>query len=210
MSNILQSQLARQNGGGPRLDGRTLQQLFVRYKVLALLLAVALIWIFFYFQTNGTFLKPNSISNLFLQMSVTGMLACGMVFVIIAGEIDLSVGSLLGLLGGLVAILTVNLGWNTWLAVGTVLVAGAAIGVVNGFITTKLRVPSFIVGLGGMLAFRGLLQWSTDSVTIAPVPDDLVNIAQSFVPAWLAWSLAAGIVAMSVVLTVRRRSERAS
>ena len=115
MSNILQSQLARQNGGGPRLDGRTLQQLFVRYKVLALLLAVALIWIFFYFQTNGTFLKPNSISNLFLQMSVTGMLACGMVFVIIAGEIDLSVGSLLGLLGGLVAILTVNLGWNTWL-----------------------------------------------------------------------------------------------
>lgn len=211
MSNILQSQLARQNGssGGPRLDGRAIQQLFVRYKVLALLLAVALIWIFFYFQTNGTFLKPNSISNLFLQMSVTGMLACGMVFVIIAGEIDLSVGSLLGLLGGLVAILTVNLGWNTWLAVGTVLVAGAAIGVVNGFITTKLRVPSFIVGLGGMLAFRGLLQWSTDSVTIAPVPDDLVNIAQSFVPAWMAWSLAAVIVAMSVVLTVRRRSERA-
>ena len=115
MSNILQSQLARQSGG-PRLDSRAVQQLFVRYKVLALLLAVALIWIFFQFQTNGTFLKPNSISNLFLQMSVTGMLACGMVFVIIAGEIDLSVGSLLGLLGGLVAILTVNLGWNTWLA----------------------------------------------------------------------------------------------
>ena len=54
-------------------------------------------------------------------MSVTGMLACGMVLVIIAGEIDLSVGSLLGLLGGLAAILTVNLGWNTWLAVAAVL-----------------------------------------------------------------------------------------
>lgn len=108
-------------------------------------------------------------------MSVTGMLACGMVFVIIAGEIDLSVGSLLGLLGGLVAILTVNHGWNTWVSVGVVLAAGAAIGAANGFITTKLRVPSFIVGLGGMLAFRGLLQWSTDSVTIAPVPDDLAT-----------------------------------
>ena len=64
MSNILQSQLARQGGGGgPRMDSRAIQQLFVRYKVLALLLAVALIWIFFYFQTNGTFLKPNSISD---------------------------------------------------------------------------------------------------------------------------------------------------
>ncbi|CAH0446704.1 Xylose transport system permease protein XylH [Ralstonia syzygii subsp. syzygii] len=209
MSNLLHTELARQGSGGPRLDGRTIQQLFVRYKVLALLLAVALIWVFFWSQTNGTFLRPNSISNLFLQMSVTGMLACGMVFVIIAGEIDLSVGSLLGLLGGLVAILTVNHGWNTWVSVAVVLAAGAAIGAFNGFITTKLRVPSFIVGLGGMLAFRGLLQWSTDSVTIAPVPDDLVNIAQSFVPAWLAWSLATAIVVLSVVLTLRRRAERA-
>ena len=63
-----------------------------------MVLALALIWLFFWHQTGGTFLRPNSISNLFLQMSVTGMLACGMVLVIIAGEIDLSVGSLLGLL----------------------------------------------------------------------------------------------------------------
>ena len=61
-------------------------------------------------------------------------------------------GSLLGLLGGLVAILTVNLGWNTWLSVAVVLAAGAALGLVNGCLTTRLRVPSFIVGLGGMLA----------------------------------------------------------
>lgn len=187
------------------MDSHTIHQLFMRYKLLALLLAVALIWVFFYVQTGGTFLQPNSISNLFLQMSVTGMLACGMVFVIIAGEIDLSVGSLLGLLGGLVAILTVNLGWNTWLAVATVLATGAAIGVVNGFIATRLHVPSFIVGLGGMLTFRGLLQWSTDSVTIAPVPDELTNIAQGFVPAWLAWSLAAAIVVLFAGLILSRR-----
>ncbi|WP_370681925.1 sugar ABC transporter permease [Comamonas sp. GB3 AK4-5] len=206
MSNTLPSQLLpKRSTGAPRMDSHTIHQLFMRYKLLALLLAVALIWVFFYVQTGGTFLQPNSISNLFLQMSVTGMLACGMVFVIIAGEIDLSVGSLLGFLGGLVAILTVNLGWNTWLAVATVLATGAAIGVVNGFIATRLRVPSFIVGLGGMLTFRGLLQWGTDSVTIAPVPDELTNIAQSFVPAWLAWSLAAVIVALFAGLILRRR-----
>ncbi len=191
--------------GDSRPDGRSIQLLFTRYKLLALLLAVALIWGFFYLQTGGTFLTPNSISNLFLQMSVTGMLACGMVFVIIAGEIDLSVGSLLGLLGGLAAILTVNLGWSTWLAVATVLVTGAAIGVVNGLIITRLRVPSFIVGLGGMLTFRGLLQWGTDSVTIAPVPESLSQIAQSFVPAWLSWLLAAVIVVACAALMLRRR-----
>lgn len=195
--------------GGARLDARRIQQLFVRYKILALLLAVALIWLFFWAKTDGTFLTPRSLSNLFLQMSVTGMLACGMVFVIIAGEIDLSVGSLLGLLGGLVAILTVNLGWNTWLAVAVALAAGVVIGAANGFITTRMRVPSFIVGLGGMLAFRGLLQWSTDAVTIAPVPDDLVMIAQGFVPQTISWWLAAAIVATVAVLTLQRRRNRA-
>ena len=83
----------------------SLRQLFARHKLLAMVLPGADLAVFWH-QTGGTFLRPNSISNLFLQMSVTGMLACGMVLVIIAGEIDLSVGSLLGLLGGLAAILT--------------------------------------------------------------------------------------------------------
>ena len=173
-----------------------------------MVLALALIWLFFWHQTGGTFLRPNSISNLFLQMSVTGMLACGMVLVIIAGEIDLSVGSLLGLLGGLAAILTVNLGWNTWLAVAAVLAAGAALGLVNGCLTTRLRVPSFIVGLGGMLAYRGLLQLSTDSVTIAPVPDDLGAIAQAFVPPALSWLMVALIIALACGLALSRRRQR--
>ena len=167
-----------------------------------MVLALALIWLFFWHQTGGTFLRPNSISNLFLQMSVTGMLACGMVLVIIAGEIDLSVGSLLGLLGGLAAILTVNLGWNTWLAVAAVLAAGAALGLVNGCLTTRLRVPSFIVGLGGMLAYRGLLQLSTDSVTIAPVPDDLAPSPRPLPPA-LSWLMVALIIALACGLACR-------
>ncbi|MFY0475900.1 sugar ABC transporter permease [Achromobacter marplatensis] len=188
---------------------RPLLQLFARHKLLAMILALGLIWVFFWHQTNGSFLRPNSISNLFLQMSVTGMLACGMVLIIIAGEIDLSVGSLLGLLGGLVAILTVNLGWNVWLSVAAVLVTGAALGLVNGWVTTHLRVPSFIVGLGGMLAYRGLVQLGTDSVTIAPVPEALGAIAQAFVPRTLSWLIVALIVALACGLTwARRRQHR--
>ncbi|MFP3616700.1 sugar ABC transporter permease, partial [Paraburkholderia sp. SIMBA_050] len=85
-----------------------IKQLFARYKLLALLLAVAVIWVFFSFLTEGAFVTPRNLSNLLRQMSITGMLACGMVFVIISGEIDLSVGSLLGLLGGVAAILNVT------------------------------------------------------------------------------------------------------
>src|SRR5690606_41848960 len=79
------------------------KQLFTRYKMLALVIAVAIIWLFFIWQTEGGFLTPRNLSNLLRQMSITGVLACGMVLVIISGEIDLSVGSMLGLPGGVAA-----------------------------------------------------------------------------------------------------------
>jgi D-xylose transport system permease protein len=190
------------------MQSRQVQQLFVRYKILALLLAVAVIWTFFHIETSGDFLTSGNLSNLFRQMAITGMLACGMVFVIIAGEIDLSVGSQLGLLGGTVAILTVNLGWHTWPAIGVTLLAGLLIGAVNGFVVTKMRVPSFIVGLGGMLAFRGLVLYITGSATIAPVPDDLVALGQGFVSPSLSRYIAGLIILVMVALTVRRRLRR--
>jgi D-xylose transport system permease protein len=190
------------------MQAQKVQQLFVRYKILALLIAVAIIWVFFHLKTDSTFITPGNLSNLFRQMAITGMLACGMVFVIIAGEIDLSIGSLLGLLGGVVAILTVNEGWGTWPAIGAVLVLGVLLGAFNGFIVTKLRVPSFIVGLGGMLAFRGIVLNITGSATIAPVPDDLIALGQGFVPQALSRWIGAVIFLVMVGLTVRRRMRR--
>ncbi|WP_266160299.1 sugar ABC transporter permease [Dyella silvatica] len=185
-----------------------IQQLFVRYKILALLLAVAVIWIFFNKFTDGSFLTPRNLSNLLRQMAITGMLACGMVFVIISGEIDLSVGSLLGLLGGVAAVLTVNLGWPTWPAIATVMALGVAIGLFNGLLVTRLRIPSFIVGLGGMLAFRGTLQGITHSKTIDSVPDQLVYLGQGYVSATLSTTLGVLIVIAVAVLTVVRRRQR--
>jgi D-xylose transport system permease protein len=184
--------------------------LFVRYKILALLLALAVIWVFFHIATDGAFISSRNLSNLLRQTSITGMLACGMVFVIIAGEIDLSVGSLLGLLGGIAAVMTVNLAWGSWPTVIVVLLLGLAAGLLNGFIVTRLRVPSFIVGLGGMLAFRGVLQGITHGATIAPVPADMVYLAQGYVNPTLSNWLAAIIFVALVAMTVTRRKRRAA
>jgi D-xylose transport system permease protein len=190
------------------MQSQQIQQLFVRYKILALLIAVAIIWVFFHIKTDAAFVTPGNLSNLFRQMAITGMLACGMVFVIIAGEIDLSIGSQLGLLGGVVAILTVNQGWGTWPSIGAVLVLGLLIGGLNGYIVTKLRVPSFIVGLGGMLAFRGIVLYITGSSTIAPAPDNLITIGQGFVPPGVSVWIGALIFLAMVALTARRRVRR--
>jgi D-xylose transport system permease protein len=194
--------------GAPQPAGQRMKQLFTRYKLLALLLAVAVIWLFFSFLTNGAFVTPRNLSNLLRQMSITGMLACGMVFVIISGEIDLSVGSLLGLLGGVAAILDVTYHWPIAATLLVVMVFGVAIGLFNGWWSTYRRVPSFIVGLGGMLAYRGVLLGITGGSTIAPVSDSLVFIGQGYLPRVAGDTLAIALFALLAVLTLRQRRSR--
>ncbi|MCS6475083.1 sugar ABC transporter permease [Burkholderia thailandensis] len=193
---------------GRRARGLPSRRLFARYKVLALLLAVAAIWAFFSVLTDGAFVTPRNVSNLLRQMSITGMLACGMVFVIIAGESDLSVGSLLGLLGGVAAILDANRRWPVAATVPAVLALGVAIGLFNGWWSTYRRVPSFIVGLGGMLAFRGILLGVTGGSTIAPVSDGFVFIGQGYLPRAAGDALALALFAFVVLLVVRQRGNR--
>ncbi|HLX01160.1 MAG TPA: sugar ABC transporter permease [Trinickia sp.] len=184
------------------------RQLFARYKILALLIAVAAIWIFFSFLTDGAFITPRNLSNLLRQMAITGMLACGMVFVIIAGEIDLSVGSLLGLLGGVAAILDVTLHWPIAATVPVVMLLGVLVGMANGWLSAYRGVPSFIVGLGGMLAYRGILLGVTGGSTIAPVSDNFVFIGQGYLPRVAGDTLAVVLFALLTLLTVRQRKNR--
>ncbi|MGN6809220.1 MAG: sugar ABC transporter permease [Trinickia sp.] len=184
------------------------RQLFARYKILALLLAVAVIWVFFAVLTHGAFATPRNLSNLLRQMAVSGMLACGMVFIIIAGEIDLSVGSLLGLLGGVAAILDANRHWPIGLTVPAVMVLGILAGLFNGWLSTYRRIPSFIVGLGGMLAYRGVLLGITGGSTIAPVSDPFVFIGQGYLPRAAGIALAVVLFALLTLLTVRQRANR--
>lgn len=175
-----------------QFNGAALKQLFTQYKMLALVIAIAFIWAFFAWKTEGNFLSPRNFSNLLRQMSITGMLACGMVFVIISGEIDLSVGSLLGLLGGVAAVLDFTYKLPLPLTITIVLSLGVLIGMFNGFWTAYMRVPSFIIGLGGMLVFRGVLLGVTGSMTISPVSEDLVYFGQGYLSA--NWGIILGLM----------------
>ncbi|MGN6234432.1 MAG: sugar ABC transporter permease [Trinickia sp.] len=185
-----------------------IRQWFARYKILALLIAVALIWLFFTVLTHGAFATPRNLSNLLRQMAISGMLACGMVFVIIAGEIDLSVGSLLGLLGGIAAILDANRHWPIEATIPVVLALGIVAGLFNGWLSTYRRVPSFIVGLGGMLAYRGILLGITGGSTIAPVSDRFVFLGQGYLPRLAGDTLALLLFAVLAFVTVRARGNR--
>jgi D-xylose transport system permease protein len=181
---------------------------FSRYKILALLVAIAVIWALFWQLTDGDFLTARNFSNLLRQMAVTGMLASGMVFVIVSGEIDLSVGSLLGLLGGVAAILDVTFHMPLPVTILVVLVLGIAVGMFNGFWVAYLRVPSFIVTLAGMLVFRGVLLGITGGVTIAPTSPGLIAVAQSYLPDLAGYILAALVFGLLAFVQIRARQRR--
>jgi D-xylose transport system permease protein len=183
----------------------TLKKVFTQYKILALLLATAAIWAFFSWKTEGGFTSARNLSNLIRQMSITGILSCGMVFVIIAAEIDLSVGSLLGLLGGIAALADVNHHLSLPLTVALVLLCGLVLGFVNGYLTAYAGIPSFIVGLGGMLAYRGVLLGLTGGETIAPVSDRMQVLGQGYLPPSTGVALGVALFVLAGVLAWRRR-----
>jgi D-xylose transport system permease protein len=185
--------------------GLNFKQLFTQHKILALLVAVALIWAFFSWKTDGGFTSARNLSNLMRQMSITGILACGMVFVIIAGEIDLSIGSLLGLLGGVAAVLDVTRHMPLGATVAIVLAAGLVLGCLNGYLTAYAGIPSFIVGLGGMLAYRGILLGVTGGETIAPISDPFQQIGQAYLPPAAGMLLGAALFVLAGVLAWRQR-----
>ncbi|MBI3729300.1 MAG: sugar ABC transporter permease [Burkholderiales bacterium] len=186
-----------------------IKQLFTQYKMLALLIAIALIWAFFSWKTEGGFITPRNLSNLMRQMSITGIVACGMALVIIAGEIDLSVGSLLGLLGGVAAVLDVTHHLPLPLNLMVVLIFGLLIGLFNGYLTAYMKIPSFIVGLGGMLAYRGIVLGVTGGTTVAPVSADMVYLGQGYLSATTGVLLGIALFALAVFLTWQQRNKRA-
>nr|WP_169449881.1 sugar ABC transporter permease [Cohnella laeviribosi] len=169
--------------------------------------ALLSIWVLFSLL-HERFLTATNLSNLFLQMSVTSILAIGMVLVIVAGHIDLSVGSLVGLTGGIAAILNVWYDWNTIPVIVVTVAIGAAVGFIQGWIIAYKAVPAFIVTLGGMLVFRGILFGISGSVTIAPLSPSLKSIGQSYTSDPIGWAF--GIAGLLLVgfLVLRKRASR--
>jgi D-xylose transport system permease protein len=147
-------------------------------RMLGMLAALAVVWVLFHVLSGGTFLTPRNLWNLSVQTTVVAIMATGMVLVIVSRNIDLSVGSMLGLIGMTMAVVQVEIlpdiigldhpaTWIIALAVGLTL--GALLGGLQGFIVAYVGVPSFIVTLGGLLVWRGVA-WSLSSGrTIAPM-----------------------------------------
>ncbi|MEU6119062.1 multiple monosaccharide ABC transporter permease [Streptomyces sp. NPDC047117] len=147
-----------------------------------MLTALAFIVVLFQIWTDGTLLLPNNVSNLVQQNSYILILAMGMMIVIIAGHIDLSVGSLVAFVGAMSAVMMVKQDVPWVLALVLSLVIGAVAGAWQGFFIAYVGIPSFIVTLAGMLLFRGLTQIVLAGQSIAPFPEGFQNLAKGFIP----------------------------
>lgn len=152
----------------------------INLQVYVMLIAIIVIMTFFSVATDGAYLSARNISNLLRQTSITGILAIGMVFVIISAEIDLSVGSMMGLLGGFAAITNVWWNWPLSLTILITLILGLLLGAWNGWWVAYRKVPSFIVTLAAMLAFRGALIGITNGTTISPITQEMTTIGQGY------------------------------
>jgi D-xylose transport system permease protein len=162
-----------------------------KLRTFTMVFALIAIWAIFAWQTEGSFLQARNISNLLRQMSVTGVLSVGMVLVIVAGQIDLSVGSVVCFLGAILAVLNTNKGYSPASAFAITLGVGVLIGVAQGFLASYQRIPAFIVTLGGMLGFRGASMWITENNTIPLQENWILSLGTSYLSPKLGWIVVA-------------------
>ena len=147
-----------------------------------MLIALIAVMVFFQFVTKGILMKPVNITNLVLQNSYIITMALGMLLVIVSGWIDLSVGSVVAVVGSLAAVLMVKFHFNWVLTVGISLIVGAAIGAFQGYWIAYVKIPPFITTLAGMLIFRGLTFVLLQGESIGPFPRGFQNISSGFIP----------------------------
>lgn len=176
--------------------GELIGYLKAHMREYGLLFALIAIMVFFQIVTGGTLMRPVNITNLFLQNSYIIIMALGMLIVIVSGNIDLSVGSVMGFIGAFAAVLIVNYGVPVWLTIIASLVLGTVIGAAQGYWVAYWNIPSFIVTLAGMLVFRGASLWLLNGQSVGPFPMSFQMLSTGFIPDIFPQSLtnAAGAV----------------
>ncbi len=173
-----------------------------------MVLALITVWIIFTVVTDGIFFTPRNFSNLIRQTAVTGILAAGMVMVIITGQIDLSVGSLVGL-SGMAAVLTQTfLHWGLVQSLLVGLLVGLVVGAFQGWLTAYGSIPSFIVTLGGLLAWRGAAKGISGGNTYPIQVPAFKAIGQSYLGSGIGWALMGLGIAGTVWLVLSRNRAR--
>lgn len=158
--------------------------------------------------TKGIFLNPRNLSMLARQTTVVGVLAIGMMFVIVATHIDLSVGAIVGLTGTIAAVLQVWFHMPTILTIIIVVGVGILCGLAQGYWVAYRGVPAFIITLGGMLIFKGIKLGISKGASIAPMNDSYKAISQAYIPPAISWVIAAIAIAAMVTTALRKRQSK--
>ena len=165
-----------------RHDKSLLQHLQHNLREYGMLITLVAIMGFFQYMTEGTLMQPLNLTNLVLQNSYIVIMALGMLLVIVAGHIDLSVGSVCGFIGALAAVLMVEYNWHFVPATLVCLLCGGLIGAIQGGFVAFSRIPSFIVTLAGMLVFKGLALALLAGQSVGPFPSAFQMLSSGFIP----------------------------
>jgi D-xylose transport system permease protein len=167
-------------------------------EVFRVLIVLGVIWTIFQLA-NDRFLSATNLTNLLLQITAVGTISIGVVLVLLLGEIDLSVGAVSGLAGGVMAVLTVQQGWSPELAILAGLLTGTAIGLFNGFMVTFFGIPSFVVTLAGLLAWQGALLAVLGKTGTVNLPPSLItDLTSTFYGSAVGWTLAVVVTAATL------------
>jgi D-xylose transport system permease protein len=167
---------------------------------LPVLLTLLVIVVYFQIVTGGIFLNPQNISNLVGQIAYVGILGLGVIMVLLLGEIDLSIASVAVLCSVIMAVLSERQGAPAWVAILAALLAGAVIGLINGFFVAVLRVPSFIVTLAGSIGYAGLLLNMLHGQATLIITDNFIVAIAGSAESFLPNALGVGLPAIAVLL----------
>ena len=151
-----------------------------------MIIALIVLVVFFYFVTGGRFGRPMNVYNIIMQNSYVLILAIGMLLPILTGNIDLSVGSVVAVVGAIAGVMMYNWSQPVWLMLVVCLLSGFLIGLWQGFWIAIVSLPPFIATLGGMLIFRGLTLVFLAGKTLAPLPSSFVAISSGYIPDWIS------------------------
>ncbi len=214
---------------------KIVDSLHANFRTYSMVIALVVIWILFSILTNGVFFEPRNLSNLVRQTSLIAILAIGMVPVIVTGNIDLSIGSVVGFISIIVAycqyfifpgflsglfpsfeaqttFLGISTSMNgvisTILSIIVALFVGLLVGLWHGALIAYLKIPAFIVTLGGYLAFRGGVLLVSSGRTISPVENTLVEIGQGYIPKNIGLIIAIMVVLCVFVFILWNRSQK--
>lgn len=176
---------------------------------LPVIVGILVIWTVFYLQ-EPRFLSAQNLTNLVVQGSAVGTISVGIVLVLLLSEIDLSIGSVSGLSGAVLAVLNIQHGWSVPLSIAAAVLVGTAIGLLQGSLFTVFRIPSFVVGLAGLIGWQGLQLYvlGEEGTINFPFDGGVAKLTNTYFPDWVGYVLVVvltGLFLLSSLLTHARR-----